>query len=317
MILLDTLLAELEIGVEPFALCEIRTRWRLRPVGRGEASVHYVLAGQGVLALPDGAPLAIKAGAMVVIPSGVKPWIEPDGAGPAGTVRITACEKPRQDWRRLRAGSGRFGVILACGAIHATYHQSTGLFNYLAEPIVEDFSTSSEIRRTFRRLLKEMADPKPGSRSVVECLLRECLVMLLRRYCASGHCRLPWLSALEDPKLGRAVAAMLERPEAHHTLESLGGVAGMSRSAFAQAFRTAFGRPAMVFLREIRLRRAACRLASTELSVKAVAGAVGIASRSYFWRAFKALYGIEPAAYRAACRRSSRRGLPSLAKLLL
>ena len=59
----------------------------------------------------------------------------------------------------------------------------------------------------------------------------------------------------------------------------------------------------MDFLKEIRLRRAANYLSTTDLPVKAVAGRVGFASRSYFSRAFKALHGIDPAGYRAEANR--------------
>ena len=74
----------------------------------------------------------------------------------------------------------------------------------------------------------------------------------------------------------------------------------MSRAAFAERFRATFERPPMAFLRDVRLRRAARLLAETDLPVKAVAGRVGFASRSHFSRAFKASFGADPAAYRAA-----------------
>src|SRR5258708_29771491 len=95
---------------------------------------------------------------------------------------------------------------------------------------------------------------------------------------------------------------MLNRPEAPHTLASLAQTAAMSRSAFAQQFTAAFGRPAIAFLREIRLRRGARQLEITDLPIKSVATAAGFRSRSYFWRAFKALYGLDPARFRAKCR---------------
>jgi len=73
----------------------------------------------------------------------------------------------------------------------------------------------------------------------------------------------------------------------------------MSRSAFVAHFTAVFERTPMDVLKEIRLRRAARLLRTTDLPVKAVAGQVGYASRSYFSRAFKAHFGADPAAYRA------------------
>jgi AraC family transcriptional regulator, activator of mtrCDE len=239
---------------------------------------------------------------MVISPAGVRLWIEPDGAAAQAVATATSCRDLPEGWRHVRTGAGRHGVTLACGAIRVTYQQAVGLFEYLREPILEDFSGSPEVHHVFAELLREMAEPQPGSRMIIVSLMQRCLVMLLRRHCASGRCQLPWLSALENPKLGRAIAAMLDRPEAPHTLESLAQTAGMSRSAFAQQFTAAFGHPAIAFLREIRLRRAARQLEVTDLAVKAVATAAGFRSRSYFWRAFKALYGVDPAHFRTKCR---------------
>ena len=73
----------------------------------------------------------------------------------------------------------------------------------------------------------------------------------------------------------------------------------MSRGAFAEHFREAFGRTPIDSLREIRLRRAAQLLTATDLPVKTIASRVGFESRSYFSRAFKDFAGIDPAGYRA------------------
>ena len=131
-------------------------------------------------------------------------------------------------------------------------------------------------------------------------LMKQCLISLLRSQSEStGECFVPWLAALGDRSLGRALAAMLDAPEDNHTLESLGEIAGMSRATFAERFREAFGRTTIDCLKEIRLRRAAHLLTATDLPVKTIAYQVGFESRSYFSRAFKAFTGMDPAGYRA------------------
>jgi transcriptional regulator GlxA family with amidase domain len=131
-------------------------------------------------------------------------------------------------------------------------------------------------------------------------LMKQCLMALLRGQSeTSGECFVPWLAALGDRSLGRALAAMLDAPEGNHTLESLGETAGMSRGVFAERFKAAFGRTAIDCLKEIRLRRAAHLLTATDLPVKTVAARVGFESRSYFSRAFKDFTGVDPAGYRA------------------
>ncbi len=77
----------------------------------------------------------------------------------------------------------------------------------------------------------------------------------------------------------------------------------MSRSAFSAQFTQAFGQSPHGFLTESRLRHAAHFLATTGLPVKTIAGKIGYRSRSNFSRAFKARYGVDPAAYRQGAAR--------------
>jgi AraC-like DNA-binding protein len=277
--LLEQLLRGLDVAVEPFALCRAGAGERV-DLGRNPRTViHYVLGGTGRLVIDRAMAVPLARGGAVIVP-------------PGAHQALTA--------------AGARGLVMACGAVHATCLTGSGLFDYLGEPIVAGGSDRA-FSHAFETMLAELSRPQPGTETLVRALMQQCLVLVLRRHCESGDCRVPWLAALEDERLGRAVAAMLERPEAGFTVEQLAAVAGMSRSAFAERFARAFGRGPIEFLKEVRLRRAAALLASTERPVKAVSAAVGYDSRSYFTRAFCALYGESPAAYRAA-RREVRPG---------
>ncbi len=300
MILLEKLLTGLEVGVESFAVCDVRGDSHLSFEPSDSATVHYTLAGAGTVRLGGGAAIAARRHSFMVVPPGVRQRIEAACDGGHGALPEAVCGPVAEGLERLTAGSGKHGVVMACGAIRATYRRTVGLFDYLREPIVEDFADTDPIRIAFESLLDELAAPQPGTRALTEALMKQCLVLLLRRHCASGECRVSWLTALEDPRLGAAVTAMLDAPQTSFTVERLAEVAGMSRSAFAEHFSHAFDRPPMDFLKEVRLRRAAHMLRTSALPVKAVAKSVGYDSRSYFSRAFKAFYGVDPASFRGA-----------------
>jgi AraC family transcriptional regulator, activator of mtrCDE len=151
---------------------------------------------------------------------------------------------------------------------------------------------------TFERMLEESERPGPGSRVMLASLMDAAMVQLFRRLCEGPNCGLPWLQALDDSRLARVLERLLERPGDDHSVESLAAEAAMSRSAFAETFHTQFGRPPLDYLRELRLRRGAELLRSTELTVERVAHRVGFASRSHFSRAFHHHFGRSPAAYR-------------------
>jgi AraC-like DNA-binding protein len=88
----------------------------------------------------------------------------------------------------------------------------------------------------------------------------------------------------------------------------------MSRSAFSEHFSRAFGRTAMDLFKEVRLRKAAELLASTRRPIKAIAIGVGYQSRSHFARAFKAVHGLHPSAYREQRSQPVRPPKPSRAQ---
>ena len=296
MILLEKLLDGLEVTVQPFAVCDVRGDSHLTINASDFATVHYTLAGAGLVRVVGTRAVAARPYSFIIVPPGMAQRIE---AAPGGAPLAPVKAGTAPGLERHAAGSGDYGVIMACGAVRVTYHATTGLFDYLDGPIVENFADDAPIRAAIETLLDELADPRPGTAALAEAIMKQCLVVMLRRHCEGGECRVPWLSALEDPRLGAALEAMLDAPEAPHTVEGLATVAAMSRSTFAQHFTAAFGRPPMNFLRELRLRKAARLLKTTDVPVKSIANSVGYGSRSYFSRAFKAFYGMDPARFRA------------------
>lgn len=298
MILLEKLLAGLNVRVRTFGLCLLEQGTALSLEALDLPSVHYSLTGDGEVTLSDGRRLAFKRHSFFVLPAGRSMIVRAGTDGGPVLAAAKPCTSISDGLVRMRAGEGAPDMVLACGRIEATYRGATGLFDHLTEPLVDDFACEDGVCRPFETLLSELSAPKPGTVALADGLMQQCLVLLLRRYCASGECRLPWLAALEEPRLAKAVDAMLADPAHDFSLEALADLVGMGRSAFVAHFHGAFGRAPIEFLKEVRLQWAAELLRTTDMPVKAVAPRVGYASRSYFSRAFKAHYGLDPAAYR-------------------
>jgi AraC-like DNA-binding protein len=184
------------------------------------------------------------------------------------------------------------------GVIRVTFQDVAGVFDHLRTPLIEPLSVHDPIRRAFEDLLEEVVNERPGSRAMVETLARRWLILFLRRCCR--HARPPWwVAALQEPRLGRVIAAMQDRPHQAFTLAELADLAAMSRSVFAARFTDVLGQSPMEFLQALRLAKAAELLAATDLPVKIVASRVGYSSRSSFTRAFVARQGAWPTAFRA------------------
>ncbi|MDD2485225.1 MAG: AraC family transcriptional regulator [bacterium] len=75
--------------------------------------------------------------------------------------------------------------------------------------------------------------------------------------------------------------------------------AGLNRSYFCRIFKEGTGLPPMSYLLNVRMRRAANLLKSTELTVNEVAVSVGYGDQLVFSKAFRKTYGCSPLAYRA------------------
>ena len=297
--LLDRLLDALDVDVAPFAVCDIRRGWAVDMPPDGHVALHFVVSGEGVLESTAGPPQPFGPSSVIVVPPGMPHRVELPEA-PGQTVDAAAdCSVPEHGLKRLIAGEGTPGVLMVCGSVRATYAGTFGLFAQLAAPLVVDVGNDAAVRQVFEGMLREQAALEAGSVAMMRALMTQGLVLLLRTMCQGPQCRMPWLAAIGDPQLSRALDAILDHPAEGHTVESLAKLAGMSRSSFSERFSKAFGRPAIELLREVRLRRGADLLRATDLPVATVAERVGFASRSHFSRSFTAMYGTDPSGYRA------------------
>lgn len=295
---LDKLLTTLSVRLHAFAFCEIQEGYRLAFDPMDAVTIHYVLAGSGVLQIGSGASVAFSPHCIMVVPARARQTL-----GEANPVKGEApadenCEMIADGLLRFTAGDGAPTTRIVCGMILATYGGTLGLFDHLSEPICESADDVEPLRRAFELMIMELGKPSVGTRALTEALMKQCLILLLRQHLLHRSVDSPFFTSLQDRRLASAVAAILERPADPHTVDSLAALAGMSRSAFTARFAQVFGQSPIDFLMKVRLRLAAHLLATTDLPIKMVAKSIGYKSRSYFSRAFRAAYGQDPATFR-------------------
>lgn len=298
MMTIEKLLEGLMVCIEPFVICRTTVGPVLNNSPMDFASLHYVVAGSGSLRAAGQFQLSLEPGSIVILPPGMAHQLSGNGDDDDDLETAKNCLPLDLGMEAVGSVSGNGGIVIACSSIRATYLKVHGLFDYLAEPIVTHMDEGEAMGQVLKAILNEMANPKPGSNSLIALLMKQCLVYVLRRYCESGSCTVPWLSALDDPRLSGTLEQMIEDPGRRFTLELLADSAGMSRSAFAQRFKAAFGRSAMDFLKQLRLQRAAHLLRTTRRPIKSIADHVGFDSRSHFSHSFTDFYGASPAEFR-------------------
>lgn len=294
----DHALDLLEIGADPFALCELKGACRLGLDRDAGATLHYVLEGRGALVVSGVGRLPLSPGTLVFVPAGRAHSLvcEPDPLGPSSGM---TCEATALRLAYLVEGAGEVGrMLVICGRITLGIKGTHGLVDLLAEPMAVPAAEDPALRDGIGGLLRELSAPAPGGCAMLRALLTQCAIAMLRQRPKA----LLFQPLLADARLARALQAMLDNPGAPHTVESLADAAGMSRTSFALRFVEAAGATPARLLRDLRLTRAAALLAQGDIGVDRVALRMGFASRSAFSRAFTERFGHPP---------SQRRRLPA------
>jgi AraC family transcriptional activator of mtrCDE len=247
----------------------------------------------------DGFPAFALVPHTLVITPPKKPFhIEVAARTGAKTVNVVEAQwEPRfgEPIQRFVAGGVDTMVRLICGYFRATFGTSIDLFAGLSTPIVERFEPADELGSKLQAALAEISGRQVGMQAMTTAILKQVLVMLVRRSLNSTSVWFERFGILSDRQIALAFADMVARPSADHSVMSLAQKAGLSRSAFMARFVRAIGCSPMAALRQMRMKRAADMLAARTFSVEQIARAVGYRSCSSFLRAFRQVHGYVPA----------------------
>ena len=172
-----------------------------------------------------------------------------------------------------------------------------GVFPSLTIVREEEFLKHPWLRSTLDQLSAEYLSQQPGSELVVNKLTEVVLVELIR--ISFGHeKKSPFVRALTDKRISRALERLHDEPERAWTLEILAHEIGMSRAAFAKRFKSLVEMPMFEYLTALRMQRARELLANPRLPLHDVAARVGYESELAFTRSFKRQAGVTPTRYR-------------------
>ncbi|HEX7653540.1 MAG TPA: AraC family transcriptional regulator [Verrucomicrobiae bacterium] len=83
------------------------------------------------------------------------------------------------------------------------------------------------------------------------------------------------------------------------TLGDLARVAGLHPTYFSDRFQSLVGERPLAYLTRYRMEQAQWLLLASPMSIKEVAGEVGMVDAAYFTRVFTRFYGVSPKKYRA------------------
>jgi AraC family transcriptional regulator, alkane utilization regulator len=273
----------------------------LLPGARQLALFHVIEHGHCWIALDGADPLELAAGDVVLLPYGDEHTLGSDlSLAPMPMKRLL---KPTGgSLSKLVFGRGTHRTRVICGFLQCGELLFSSLWRALPEIIhvkPSEEHGSSLLASTVRSIADEVSAAQSGAACVLSRLAELLFIEVLRRHMANLEPdAVGWLSALNDPVVGRALQLLHARPAYPWTVSGLARQVGASRSLLADRFRSMVGQPPMHYLACWRLQLAAEMMRNHRHGIAAVAAHVGYDSEAAFNRAFKRRLGEPPAAFR-------------------
>lgn len=300
---LSEVLAMLDVRTAQPTRLEAGGRWALRFPGNQPLKLGAVLAGQCWLTAEGGEPIQLRAGDCYLLSSGRPYQVGSDlETEPADAQALFPRCFPGNYYNTSRDDPSRCIVLSAGVSLDDT---SGALLLHSLPPCVRiaaDSHRAQVLQPILQLLGDETSVESPGSAAMTAQLTQILFVQALRTLLLSYDqpgARVPgWLGALGDESIGNALALIHRQPARRWTVAELGTAVGMSRSAFAQRFRTLVGLPPMDYLVRWRVHSAARTLRFSDRTVASVAAEFGYTSESSFSNTFKRVTGHPPARHR-------------------
>ncbi|MES2933529.1 MAG: AraC family transcriptional regulator [Pseudomonadota bacterium] len=154
-----------------------------------------------------------------------------------------------------------------------------------------------------RLLTEEIERGAQGSGFVIERMVEVLCAEAVRAHLeATPADGAGWFHAINDPVVGRALAAIHAAPGEKWSVQRLASRVSMSPSRLAARFAESLGASPMAYLASWRMNVACRKLACSDASIERIAAEVGYSSNAAFHRAFKKMLGQPPAAWRESQR---------------
>jgi AraC-like DNA-binding protein len=278
------------------ARLEVRGAWAMRFTGLRHIKFAGVLEGSFWLWVEDGTPpLRLETGDFYLLTRG-----QPYCTGSDPTLDTV-------DGRAVLAdcvgadGVVRYGDvgerIFASGGRFVFDNDASDLLSRLLPPVVHvpaAFESAASLRAVLELLRLESRTEKPGAPVAAASLANMVLVQILRAHLASDVPAPGWLGALADPKIGAALGLMHADIARQWRVDDLASAVAMSRTAFAERFKSLVGVPPLKYLTDWRMAVAGFALRTSDKRLSAVAESVGYGSDVAFSAAFKRAVGRSP-----------------------
>ncbi|NMO19179.1 AraC family transcriptional regulator [Pyxidicoccus fallax] len=317
---LSEVLQDLRLTDGSYGRCELSRPWGIEfaplpsrtgtplgffPTGRSkplaQARFHFVVSGDCWLRAPKRGWLELHPGDVVLVPQGNSHALADRARGRLKPLEQIPLDEVGEHTYHMRTGGMGATTTLVCGSVSFAQPAMHPLLALM--PPVLLVRGEGRQDATFGMLLQAMAEEvlarRIGAATVMTRLADVVIARVIRAWVEShGEEARGWLAALRDPRIGRALAEIHQRPGEPWSVESLADVAMTSRSVFSARFTSIVGMSPARYLARWRMHVASGWLRDGSHTVAQVAAELGYDSEAAFSRAFKRYAGIPPSAVR-------------------
>lgn len=270
----------------------------------GHAYFHYVAVGSALLRTHDGSLHTLNAGSVVFIPQGEEHQLLSDvgrslqhidtlGAAPLGEAvsGINTCPSSHPTPSTV--------LFYGCMAFDLGGMQGLGKLMPQAIVVEADEQRYPGLIPIMGAMKFEICAGRAGFAGILARLAEVAAAMIVRGWIANGSENAAGLiAALRDPRLARAILTIHRDTSREWSVAELAAQSHVSRSVFAERFKSVIGTSPQRYAREVRMRIAGHWLTHDKVAIDTVALRLGYASQAAFSRAFKRINGYPPGALR-------------------
>lgn len=298
---LAEVLQDLRIVDGSYGRCELVAPWGLSFQTQVQARFHLVVAGRCALREPSGRWRWLETGDAVVVPRGTLHRLASKPNGRTRPLEDYPLDEIGDRAYEVHVGRGTPSTVLVCCSV--TFGE-VGMAPLLAimPPVLLLRGASQRdplLRAIVDAMTEEVRTKRVGAATIMVRLADVMITRVIREWAESRHADTRgWLAAIRDPRIGRVLAAIHERPGDSWSLASLAKTARMSRSVLAERFAAIVGTSPARYLTRWRMHLACGWLRRDRTSVAEAAARLGYGSEAAFSRAFKRYAGRPPSAMR-------------------
>ena len=282
---------------------ELTAPWGIRVPPKGRvARFHIAIRGQCWLRIDGQAgDTFMSNGDLVIIPHGAGHILADSPDTPIDSLNDVFRKVGYAGSGPLVYGGGGAGCGLVCGEFAFDERDPHPLMENLP-PLLrvtgDRHHSAGWLDSVIGFIAREATDMSPGANAIIDRLSEIIFIQVIRATLAASREHIPFLSAFADPRISRVLSEIHRDPAAGWSVESLGRIANMSRSAFSNRFSELANMTPLQYVTFVRLQTAGRLLAESGHSLAAIAERVGYRSEAAFSQTFKRQYGVRPGEYR-------------------